>query len=413
MRALAEAAERIDPPEALGPLTAREVFDDFCVASSTLSLPVFQTGAPPYEEEGGEIRFDAAGAPILDHHEPSRVVITVPRGAGATLPVAVFIRTGGGGDRPLVDRGVRSGPGGPPPLPGTGPALQLARAGFAGVSIDGPHGGPRNVTGGDEQFLVINPINPVALRDNLRQSAFELILLVRWLEQLRFTSACTSGEHRFDLTRLTLIGHSMGATIAPLVLAHQPRYRAAVLSGAGGSWLLNMLHKKSPLDVRAYTELLLEYSGEGRAITAYDPVLSLVQWAGEAADPPVFADRVLSEARHVLMFQGVTDTYIPPPVANALSLSLGLDLAEPALEDSLAALLPLVDRKRVSLPASANLGGSTAVVSQHDDDGVEDGHEVMYQREETRHQYRCFLESFAREGVPRVPPPAPLEAPCL
>ena len=30
------------------------------------------------------------------------------------------------------------------------------------------------------------------------------------------------------------------------------------------------------------------------------------------------------------MLQGVADTYIPPPVANATSLSLGLDLAGPS-----------------------------------------------------------------------------------
>ena len=32
----------------------------------------------------------------------------------------------------------------------------FAREGVAGISWDGPHGGPRNVSGGDEQFLVYN-----------------------------------------------------------------------------------------------------------------------------------------------------------------------------------------------------------------------------------------------------------------
>ena len=76
---------------------------------------------------------------------------------------------------------------------------------------------------------------------------------------------------------------------------------------------------------------MLGYVDLGRSIDDHDPAVNLLQWAGESADPPVYGRQVLHEdpvrARHVLMFQGIVDTYILPPIANSTSLSLGLDLA--------------------------------------------------------------------------------------
>src|SRR5690606_19437534 len=139
-----------------------------------------------------------------------------------------------------------------------------------GVSWDGPHGGPRNVTGGDEQFLMFNVLNPDALRDNVRQSALEAVLVARTAGALTFDASSCPGadtggaQVRFDPERLALMGHSMGATIAPLAAAAEPAFRALVLSGAGGSYLENVLHKRKPLDVRPLAELLLGYAAEGR-----------------------------------------------------------------------------------------------------------------------------------------------------
>ncbi|MCK6547631.1 hypothetical protein L6R52_17405 [Myxococcota bacterium] len=408
-------------PEPEGPLALGEIFSDYCVYSSTIAMPDHQSGVPPFSAEGGAILVDDAGRPILQRRARSRLVVTVPRSAmpARGYPAVVFIRTGGGGDRPLVDRGVRAIAHGPGITPGTGPAEPFARAGFAGVSVDGPNGGLRNPQGADEQFLVINVFNPVALRDNLRQSALELALLAHVLDQLTVdVSGCPGatvgggGPARFDTETLALMGHSMGATIAPLVLAIEPRYRAAILSGAGGSWIENVVHKKSPIDVSAVARLVLGYEDEGRAIVEHDPALTLVQWAGEAADPPVYGRAIITEAatpRHVLMFQGIVDTYILPPIANATSLSLGLDLARPVLEDSLSALLAISGRREVELPTAGNVDGTTAVVVQVREDGIEDGHEVVFQTEAPKHQYRCFLESFARGEAPRVPA---ADAPC-
>ena len=418
-------------PEPTRPFVRREVFEHYCVYETEIPMPMYQQGKPPYLLSGGGWAVDEAGEPVLQGHEAARMVVTLPRTSMPCdgFPVVLFSRTGAGGDRPLVDRGRCAEPGGPAVAPGSGPAQEFARAGFAAVSVDGPHGGLRNVTGGDEQFLVFNFLNPVALRDNVRQSALELVLQAHVLGRLSVSAEDCPGlaagpggdPVRLDTSRLALMGHSTGATIVQPVLQVEPMFRAAVLSGAGGSYLENLIHKKSPIHVKPLAELILGYPAMNRKLTEHDPVASLVQWAGEPADPPVY-NRLLEadgsrRMPHVLMLQGVVDTYIPPPVANATSLSLGLDLAgesmdvqHPELRDMhpLVDLLPFSGRERVDLPVAGNRleAGQepvTAVVVQHPEDGVEDGHEVVFQTEPPKSQYRCFLETFAAGLPPRVP----------
>ncbi len=423
-----DAVLALPMPEPDRPLVRNEVFDEYCVYETEIPMPVYQEGEPPYLFSGGGWVVDEAGDPALQGYEQARMVLTLPRGLmpDTGFPVVLFSRTGAGGDRPLVDRGRRAEPGGPAVDPGTGPAQEFARAGFAAVSVDGPHGGLRNVTGGDEQILVFNFLNPLALRDNVRQSALELVLQAHVLEQLAVEAGdCPGlttpegGPVRLDASRMALMGHSMGATILQPALLVEPRFRAAILSGAGGSYLANLIYKKSPIEVKPLAELILRYPARQRELTEYDPVTSLVQWASEPADPPVYNPFLAERPEgmpHILMLQGIMDTYIPPPVANPSSLSLGLDLAgealdrdHPGLSDvrSLKELLRFSGREQIDLPASGNrtaAGGDprTAVVVQHPEDGVEDGHEVVFQTELPKCQYRAFLESFAA-GVPLVP----------
>lgn len=421
------------PPAPTKPFAQTDVFDDYCVYATTIGMPEYQRGQPPYEDEGGEWALDAFGNPILQRVEEANFVVTIPRRPmpEAGYPIVVFSRTGGGGERPLVDRGPHAENHGPAIEPGAGPAKWFAAAGFAGSSIDGPHGGLRNITHGDEQFLMFNVGNPGALRDNVRQSAAELALQAHVLGHVAVdVSDCLGADApgnvaRFDTGTMALMGHSMGATIAPLTLAFEPRYRAGLLSGAGGSWIENVIYKQKPLAVKGIAEILVGVAGSGYALSAHDPVLSLFQWAGEAADPPVYARRIVHEpvdgpARHILMMQGIVDHYIMPTIADAASLSLGLDLAGAELDDTvpeiqqftpLGELLPLVGRKTITLPASGNAGGVTAVVTQHPEDGIEDGHEVVFQTEAPKHEYRCFLEGLAK-GKPVVPKPGKATDPC-
>jgi hypothetical protein len=390
------------PTTAPRDLALVETFTDFCVYEGRMDVPDYQRGEPPYSEGGA---WDLEMAPRMVE---ARIVITVPRTATSPLPAAIFSRTGGGGDRPLVDRGVRDA-GGATLEPGTGPARELALAGWAGISVDGPHGGLRNPEMRDEQFLIFNVANPIAMRDNIRQSALELALEARVLDGLAIDDC---DGRPISLAPRALMGHSMGATISPLAFAIEPAFEAMILSGAGGSWIENVVYKESPVEVRPFAEIILGVAGR-YTLHEHDPALMLLQWAGEPADPPAYAALAGSAAerdRHVLMLQGIVDTYILPPIANATSLAFGLDLAgEPldAAEPRLASFAPLEPRlafsgrSRVALP----IRGATRVVVQHPEDGVEDGHEVVFQTEAPKAQYRCFLRTLAA-GAPMVPGPS-------
>ncbi len=430
-------------PQLNAPLAPNEVFSNFCVYSSTINMPDYQDGTPPYTSTGGQWTFDAQGNPILQGTQTANIVVTVPQLPMPPngFPTVVFSRTGAGGDRPLVDRGVQPGPNQPAITPGTGPAMEFARVGFAGISIDGPLGGLRNPVcpctpdanapqyqfgdPGQEDFLIFNIANPGAIRDNIRQSAAELVLTAHILDGLTVdASACPTvlnANIKFDTTKLGLMGHSMGATISPLSAAFEPRFGAVVMSGCGGSFIENVLYKELPILIRPLAEVLIGYPPIGRKLTEGDAALSLVQWAAEGADPPTYGSRILngSGAPHnVLMFQGIVDHYILPPMANAATLSFGLDLGAGELDNTvpeiadftpISSLLPLSGRSAITLPAQSNYSigngqGVTAVVSQHLSDGIEDGHEMMFQEQGPKYQYRCFLASYASGGAVVVPP---------
>jgi hypothetical protein len=428
------------------PFTQTEMFDEYCVYESTLTMPDYQAGTPPFLSDGGGWAVDAQGNPVLQRNEEARIFVTVPRKTipDAGIPVVLFIRTGAGGDIPLVDRGPQGVTNGPPLAPGMGPGLYFARAGFAGVSVDGPLGGLRNTTNANEDFTIFNIDNALALRDNIRQSALELVLQAHVLPTLSLdVSDCPGATTRFgvpevtfDVSHLAIMGHSMGATILPLAAALEPAFKSVILSGAGASWIENVLYKELPLNVKPAIEFLLQYdTAHGQVLTEQDPALSLFQWAIESADPQVYDARVIQEpfagasARSVLMFQGIVDHYILPDIANATTLTLGLDLAgteldgspqEPAGQTLVSTLLPLVGRGTTGYPVSGNLrtgGGNgagstvTGVLVQAPGDDIEDGHEVVFQTDTPKHQYQCFLES-TLTGAPTVLAPAPSDAGC-
>lgn len=414
-----------------------EIYPTYCVFQNTIPMPDYQAGTPPYSPSGGNWVFDESGAPVLQEHQEANLVVTIPRSAmpASGYPIVNMVRTGAGGNRPLVDRGQEATNGGPSITPGTGPALYYAAAGFAGATIDGPLGGLRNPDGtsaaasGDEDYTIFNVANPVALRDNIRESAAELSLTASILSALSFdASSCPGattpdgGAVRFDGTKMGIMSHSMGSTISPLTLAYEPRYKVAILSGAGGSWIENVIYKLLPSPpLQPAVELLLGITAaSGYSLGEGDPALNLFQWAAESADAPVYDSRTIQHPvgappRSVLKVQGIIDHYILPNICNSTSLSLGLDLGGPELDTEAAlsmytpldAVIDLGGRSLISLPASGNVkieaGVATAVVSQFPADGIEDGHEVIFQTNPPKHQYECFLASFAQGKTPRLP----------
>jgi hypothetical protein len=429
-------------PQPYGGYIDVQNFDDYCVFYTLMNFPDYQSGTPPFTNSGGNWVVDpTTGKPVMQREEQARLFITIPRSPmpPAGYPISVFVRTGAGGDRPLVDRGTQATNGGPPIVPGSGPAMFFARAGFAGISPDGPLGGLRNTTNANEDFTIFNVFNPVALRDNVRESALELGLFAHVLPTLSFdVSPCpgagpggNGGIASFDTTHLAIMSHSMGSTISPLTTAFEPSYQTQILSGAGSSWIENVVYKQLPLDVPGVLGVLLDYTSSGRTLTEHDPAATIFQWAIESADPQVYDERIIRDpipgahARDVLMVQGIVDHYILPPIANATTLTLGLDLAGEAIDQATPAespytpilpLLPLVGHSQIQFPVQGNVTGGdgrkvTSIVMQAPGDAVEDGHEVIFQTDPPKHEYQCFLAS-SLVGTPIAPALASTDAGC-
>jgi len=433
-----------------------DLFPTYCVYESTLPMPDYQSGSSPYTyscaaddptciKGGGDWQFDSSGHPIMQRTEEAGIVITIPRAKmpAAGWPIAHFIRTGGGGTaepgkqlRPLVDRGAMATNGGPTIANGTGPALYFAMAGFAGAEVDGPHENIRNLTNDNEDFLMFNVFNPKALRDNVRESGVEYALFAHVLQNLTLdVSDCpgASSPAKFDASHFALMGHSMGATIAPMSLAFEPLYGVMVASGSGASWIENVIWKQQPLNVSSAVSLLLGYAQARRKLVEEDPVLTLFQWGEEPADSDVYSRDLIAEPpggmqpRHWLMEQGIVDHYIMPPIANAMSLSLGLDLMGTPLDVTSAELktdgtptleseLQYSGGKQIATPVSGNRKSQgktlTTVVTQHPSDGIEDGHEIVFQTEPPKREYRCFLQTWAAGQTPIVPSAGAVDGPC-
>ena len=427
------------PPTVDSPFVFSQLFDNYCVYQTTIEMPDYQSGMPPFLDPsmGGGWVFDAQGHPIVQRNEDANFFVTIPRSPmpAAGYPAVVFVNAGAGGedrDEPIVDRGQQAVNGGPPIVPGSGPSLYFANAGFAGVAVDGPLGGLRNPTNANEDYTIVNINNMLALRDNCREQGIDPVLVAHILDNVSVTidpAQCPGiGQStvHFDTSTLAIMGHSLGAWFAPFSLAYEPRFRATVLAGYGASWIENVVYKLSPLAPLEPLEIVL---GDGH-VTEQDPILSLLQWAGEPADPAVYARYITTEPlmgspRAVYIVQGIVDTYIMPPISNAGVLALGIDLAGPEIDGMsprLSQFVPLgqwldfVGASDIPLPASNNLTSRagtmfTGVVAQAPQDSVEDGHEVIFQTDGPKHQYQCFLQSYAA-GMPDVPSSGALTAPC-
>jgi hypothetical protein len=79
--------------------------------------------------------------------------------------------------------------------------------------------------------------------------------------------------------------------------------------------------------------------------------------------------------------------------------------------------LAVVGHGAIAYPIAGNVKhqdgtASTAALVQHLSDGLEDGHEIVFQTPEPKYQLRCFLSKWSTGQVPVVPAPNPGEDLC-
>jgi len=424
-----------DPPAPSAPLTKTEEFDDYCVYSGTWTVPGVQLGEKPYLERdtGGVIQFDGDGDPIVQYTREAPFVVTVPKAPmpPTGYPLLFYIHGTGGESTQVYARGrvnelgLRE--------PGGGPAKIAANRGW-GASGMGGHlatedQGDLSLGG----FVPYNFFNLQAMRDNFIQMTGEHILFRRVLDTLTWdvsdcpgadTSAGPGGLAAFDPAFHVVHGQSLGSYLAGLVAANDPEpWQGAILTGAGGSWSEFALGPTVPFTLDEVLELVLAMP-DGEELDLWHPIIQLATLTIEGANNIPHLYNILREplngreAPHVFVIEGHIDLQVTVRLQRALVAALGVDFAGedvfeippgvPIGEDGrIVQTVLLAGGEQLDYPVAGNFevpaqGAKTAVVVRYPEDGIQEGHNVVFQREEPKHQIGCFLEDIAAGRTPQI-----------
>jgi dienelactone hydrolase len=356
-----------------GPLTPRGCVDEGTMRSCEVTVEV----ADLLGDDGRLDAVEVAGRYAL----PASVWL--PPGVGP-WPAVVYAHGLGG------DRGE-----------GRGVAQNLVDLGIAVVSVDAPSHGEHPAGGGTEftsifEFFGISLV-PVGmdvtrLRDGWRRATWDKL---QFVEALR-ASADVDGDGAPDLDgRVGFAGHSLGATMGPQLLAHDPDIDAAELATPGGR-VTEIVHEGE-----IFAPMVALFAPDGATDDDVDRFFPLLQAAIERGDAVNFGALAREGGRDVLVTEVMSDTIIPNVCTEALARALGVAHAPPILAP-VAGLEP-----SAPLPLAGNLDGATALLYQYDvmwDDGalVDATHTHIHGSESGVAQYRRFWETWAAGGAPEV-----------
>jgi dienelactone hydrolase len=197
-------------------------------------------------------------------------------------------------------------------------ATMACPEGHAVIAIDAPkHGDHPDDTGISEALALlgvtgdpVDPFLPLDARDNFRQAAYDKLQLLRRIEAGFDIDA--DGTNDFDVGRLHYYGVSLGAVMAPQLLAFAPEFRSATLV-VGGARLTDIVGnaQEFAILVAAVTPEL----GRGER----DRFLAITQAVLDRGEPEVFARHVLADRLpgfegtppQVLAQMALGDTIVP------------------------------------------------------------------------------------------------------
>lgn len=422
------------------PLARIADFPDYCVLGSTWPAPGFQDGTVPFltESQGGVFQLDPSGEPSPRYVNHTSFVVTIPKRAmpPAGFPIVQYLHGTGNLASEVYLRGRDPGTG--VPEPGGGPAAIVARRGWAAASMSGHlssehFDGPLSLDG----HIAYDFFNPRAMRDNYTQLVAEQVLFRKLVEALRIDPALCAGADagaapdgliRVDPGFRAVMGHSQGSVVGGMLAAVDPAPpRALILDGAGASWIESVFGVTDPLDLERLVEVLALGLPAGQTLDVWHPVLLLAEMAMGAADNLFFLPELLRdppdgrEPPHVLVFEGHVDHQVPVNMQRALVGALGVDLGgEDVGATPSEQVLPRVllgGRRQVPFPTRGNVavpgaGPRTGGVVRYPEDGILDGHHVVFQRDEPKHVYGCFLADLAAGRVPAILDGTSADAPC-
>lgn len=408
----------------------------YCELAGEIAYPQFQRGEPPFNKTvagAGRFELGADGLPKKQRDETAPVAISLPRGempAGG-YPLVVYVHGSGGYHNQVIDRGtvvVTDGE----PTKGEGPAHVVAAHGIAAAGSAMPVN-PERLPGADD-IAYLNLDNVGAFPDTFRQGAIEQRMFLNALLDLRISKAsvlagaCTdvtlpAGETalRFDPAKLAIMGQSMGGMYTNVVGAIEPRYTAAVPTGAGGYWGYFILKTSLVPGAGALLKLLLKTDAE---LSFMHPAMHLLETAWEPAEPLVYMPRLARRplaghpARSIYEPAGKDDSYFPTVLYDAVALAYGHpqagDVVWPSMQEALVlgGLEGLRDYPLVNNLTSVGGEKFTGAVVQYEGDGIYDPHAIFAQLDAVKYQYGCFLETFFATGDAKILAPRALGSAC-
>lgn len=162
---------------------------------------------------------------------------------------------------------------------------------------------------GNDKFIVLD--NPFAIRDNLRQSVIDASALMRTVV-LGGASGITGvggGGLKFDLTKITVAGYSLGAVIATDWLAVEGNTVRAALNSPGLRVAEIFLAPNAGKSWDSYKQLVFGAQGITEGTLDAIQLVTTFQWILEPADPGNFGRHIKTELLADLVNAGNT---VPP-----------------------------------------------------------------------------------------------------
>ncbi|HKZ07283.1 MAG TPA: Ig-like domain-containing protein [Methylomirabilota bacterium] len=188
-----------------------------------------------------------------------------------------------------------------------------------------------------------SPLQPITSRDGLKQTVADLMQLVRAIR--RGTDVDGDGQPDLDRERIYYVGQSFGGMYGTLLVAVEPRIRAAVLNVPGGPVIeiarqaaafrpsvITGLQSRNPSLLNGEKDFVEAIPLPGEAPMKAPPAGALdiqdyfdrIEWLNQAANPVAFAPYLVraplggGAARPVLYQWAVGDRTVPNPTTESL-----------------------------------------------------------------------------------------------
>lgn len=418
--------EKQPEPAVVGEWKVEEDYQTFQLLTNRYTVPKVQNGDLPGH---GFIEYDGAGAPKQSGSQQVRLSLSIPKKPmpPGGFPLMIYFHGSGGEFREPIDRGPRAvlpKKDAPQPAPGTGPAEWLARRGVAAMGFDFPLHGDRKSppdTTGLELYNLFGDIDGTV--DNMQVGVMEVDYLTRLVPKIAIpaslaTSLSATGATtiKLDATKLSGMGHSMGATFGIPIASVSKRFGGFVFSGAGGTLTEVAVEATEPTQLKPALELLLDPGGKP-FLKHNHPLLHVFQNLWDYVDPTAKARYVAREPRPGMqpkpffLPQGVRDGYFHPLAQQAVAVALGAGIGGTVVNAPISDALKLSGVEPITFPAHNNLNGVTAGITQFEVP-YDLGHYVAFDREDTRYQYTCFVSQVGSAGGPKLPAPGKLDDAC-